>query len=965
MANSEISSVKDNTAVQNQSDRQDGSLSKLAEDAYSGVGRELRLVGQGLVVGTLKEGYDAFAHNTRQTMVNLAGTVGLGAAIAVATKAGPLPFKLAGIAAGAYFGVQTAGWLKDDVFNGQRWGRIGAAVGDTWKSGANMDRNIATIQKDAGLLAFDSALMFGGGALGAKLGSTGVRLSSRIDMPGLKIGSKLVPELAPIPVERSRFLQTDVARVDPNDPFYKADRIVKPQKLSANGLEGLTQVLQESKMRELSAKDQVAGDLKNVRMPELIKQNIALGKQIDTLTTDLRGKQSELMQVDTLSKEKAAEASARSRVETLQEKAEGLGTQKGELKTLEEQIGQLREAAKKAAETPEDPAAKKAKPPAAKTDAPAVSIDDLKATARDLRTQIRETEAEVDTKNPESSLSRALKDHQTTKAALETATQARPGRIESIKQEIAGIQQQLETHRGTQAELGKQMQTLVDSYYTRLKGLMDGSQSVKPVPGASEVKEVATPPKQPKVKPVDTTGDATVAKAGSEQTAVKPGTVSDAAAGKAPVTAKDGAPVEEVRKDGQKEVQQRAVSAEEMERLETAGKAKVALGTAEANVNEAVKRLEALERATKAQKQARSDFQSVSTELTDIEKGKKTFADETAKQKAIEELTARQERARTQITEAQNAVKAVGSGQYFQAMKSVQRYASLVEDYYAREPNATARDKYAKEAVAKLETMLDSLPNSRNGLDRSKNLPKRGISGKEMERTTAIREHLEERLAQINTKHDQKLGKVAEIPAVKEAFGRVTTGDGIQGLRDHIRESLQASQERIASGPKPSGVADGAWRAIQARIAKVDIEQLAANDANVQAVRNNSSVVFFDGQGKLIGQVGTDGKFRPKYFDVPAIEKGLGRGGAGIDRLIGEEPVGYAVIAPKTRMSFGGNFELLKIPNTNTKGQPIFNKEVVAVGGTVPEGVEAGTAVNKLMPSRPATPAGDKKVKGR
>jgi hypothetical protein len=1002
MSHAEILAVSDRTHVQNQPDHKEGAWSKLAADVYSqtastvaGAGRELALVGQGVVWGGIKEGYDAFTKNTKQTCLNLAETVGVGAAISIAAKAGPMPLKLLASGAGLFFGYQMTDWMKNDVFNGDRWRRIGGAVSDTWSSNANMDRNIATMQKDAGLLAFDSALMFGGGALGGWAGNRGLQIAPHVGRAGMRVVERFAPRLTGATSLEALNLATDVRRITSEDPFAKADQIKKAKKteVSANSLQGIQNALREAQMRDLASKDQITRDLTDVKMPELTKQNANLKQAIDGLNGQLKAKNSELTAVQTLENETKTLRSADAKVDSLQQIERQLGAKRNELKNIDGQIAEQTKAREDAKKEAAAGAASKTGKPGAETSE--VSLEDLKQRARDLKREISEGEAATNRNNPASAINKALEAQTAARSELLKATDSRPARTESLRAEIDNLKGQLEEHNKGRAHLGLQMQALVDAYYGRIDALMKDPTLLQAVEPAAVTKPSAG--QQTKAR-ADVTNTASGAQDGTQvseankaaaagdrqdskvnartENGANAGTESGARVADSTISAatehSTGSSSAKVSGDKAQAVKpadalsepkslQQAGEAksesqeakqlvpEEKARLEAAGRAQVALDNARPVVREARERLQAIEDAKDTRKQARHSLELAAADLAGIESGKRTFVDEAAKQKAIEELKARQLRAQSDIDSAQDTIKRLGS-QYFQAMKGIGRYATAVEDYFAREADAKKRQDFAYEAVKNLEALLDELPQSRQGVKPpSDNLGRRGHFGKEFERVTEIREHVANRLEQMDNKHDGRIKKVLDVPAVSDAFDKVTSGAIRNDLKGAITQNLISSQDRIAGGAKPERMADRDWNSIQARIRKLDPQALAADQATLDAVHKEASVVFFDQNGKLIGQIGTDKKFRAKYFDVPAILRGPARGGAGVDRLLGENPVGYAVVAPKVRLSFSGRPELHQI-GSNTKGAPVFNKEVVITGGRVPEFATTGTPVNRLFP---------------
>ena len=148
------------------------------ESDWVKISREAYVFGGGAIGGAIKEGIQATVERPKETAVGAAESVGIGVALTMA-KAGPLPVKLLGAAAGAYFTYGTAKWLATDVLKPDRWKDLNGAWSDTWQSSAHTEKNFSTVQGSLGRLSFDTALMVGGGALGAKIGGLGLKFSER------------------------------------------------------------------------------------------------------------------------------------------------------------------------------------------------------------------------------------------------------------------------------------------------------------------------------------------------------------------------------------------------------------------------------------------------------------------------------------------------------------------------------------------------------------------------------------------------------------------------------------------------------------------------------------------------------------------------------------------------------------------------------------------------------------------
>ncbi len=1031
MSNREILAVRDRTQVQNQTE-DTGTWTKLAQDAWSvgsSLTREVRLLGQGVVGGLLAKGYDAFANNGKQTTVHLAESVAIGGALTIAARSGPAPVRLLAAGVGGYFGYQMSDWLKKDVFNGDRWSQIGSAISDTWKSGANMDRNITSMQNSAGTILFDSALMFGGGYAGSKLGAAGATRLQNFEVFFSRRGQNVASELTGISaLEATGRFKADLKRVDANDPLVKLDEVIasKKKRPSTHDPRDIAGLLQESKMLDLANRDRLAKDLRDVKAPELQRENMEIQRTTDKLNADIKTKQKELTAVDTLSAEKKSVQAAESRLQSLESVALELGGKKAELRILEEQIAaqaKTREEAKKQPAS-ESTGIKKAQETKA-AEAEIAQYEALRETARELRRDISEKQTATDKNNPDSAINQAAAQLLKARTNLAEAEVNRPAKMAQIQAEIESLRSGVAENSARQKDVALRAQQVVESYYARLSelvkdpGALQPVKTIEPSKGNSNknggntdslnaetakllqpegaVSVVHSEPvvkvqsqfdATPKAEPIaKTAGPSDASRLTSDQAANalrKP--VADNAAGlrtKAEAMPEVKPEVKnEAKADSKSEIKTEpkaeakraeatdlaaALSTPEVKaRLDAEARAKSAFDNAKPAVTEAAERLKLFDQARETKRRVRQQLDLIKGELEAIDSGKRQFADQAGKQQKIDELSARQKELQAENDKVQDSVKRVGSGHYFQAMRGIRRYSAAVEEYFAKEPDAVRRNEFAKEAVRNLESMLDELPKSRQGTRPPvDNLGRRGFTGKDVERVTEIREHADRRLDQMNHKNDGRNQSLLELKPVKKAFEKVTSGELQEALPEFIKKQLDVSQERIVVRSKPAGVSDRDWKVIQSRVQAADTAKMASDPAHVEAVMKNSSVVFFDQNGNLIGQVGTDGRFRPKYFDVPNILKGPGRGGAGIDRLQGESIGGYALIGPQVRLTFGGRFDLQKI-GTNSKNEPIYSKEVMELEGKIPAGVEVGTPANRLSPapSRPqADTAGDGKSK--
>ncbi len=379
-------------------------------------------------------------------------------------------------------------------------------------------------------------------------------------------------------------------------------------------------------------------------------------------------------------------------------------------------------------------------------------------------------------------------------------------------------------------------------------------------------------------------------------------------------------------------------------RIGADGHIKMVLDSARSLVAESRRRLEAIEQASLDRRAARLKFDEAVQQLVGLTSC--ATADET--RQTIDELHSRKAEAAAQLVASDAVVRQVGSGHYFQAIKAMYRFASLLKERCFQETDVIERRAFANSELVKLEKLFDDLPRSRQGVESpADNLSWRAAAGCEVERIVQLCSHLEQRLKQMDDRHDARLVKLLNQSVIRDAFALVTSGALLRQLPEFVMESLSASQKRILEGTRPEKVPCQQWSDVQTCAKLVDINSIAVVQEHIEAVYKECSIVFFDGNGQLIGQVGTDGRFRPKYFDVAAILKGFGRGGAGIDRLVGEKPAGWAVVAPKVRLSFSGYFELHKT-GTNSKSAPVYAKEVLTTGGVLRDGVRNGLPASKL-----------------
>jgi hypothetical protein len=294
----------------------------------------------------------------------------------------------------------------------------------------------------------------------------------------------------------------------------------------------------------------------------------------------------------------------------------------------------------------------------------------------------------------------------------------------------------------------------------------------------------------------------------------------------------------------------------------------------------------------------------------EIESGKKTFENAQAKEAALEETRKLEAKATADMA-------AVGRVQYFRSLNVINDYAKAAENYLAAETSVAKRDVYVKEAVKNIEEMMQLVPNSFKGHGGEKGIPSQSRGMTPEKRLAQLREHLDSRLGKMNAEHDAKVRKSAEVPIVQDALTKVNSGQ--------IKQELRALAEAT----------------INPRIPAAQRARIVEEATNV--LYENSTIAFFE-RGKLVQNKGTDGNLHQQLFDVAKVERGQGR----LDRLIGHVPEGYALVVPKLR-SDGKLIEIPRRGGGRPGDKPTFAKEVVEVGGNVPEGVGKGTSFGEIL----------------
>lgn len=123
----------------------------------SALGREARMLAFGLG-GAVSD----VMRNPGEKAPEVAAAATIGGVMGSISRLG-VPGKVVAASVGT---VMLGKGVYDEV-TGQRWSTLGSAMGDTWKSGANMEQNIAAAKSSIGALAVDLAV----GTAGFKVGS--------------------------------------------------------------------------------------------------------------------------------------------------------------------------------------------------------------------------------------------------------------------------------------------------------------------------------------------------------------------------------------------------------------------------------------------------------------------------------------------------------------------------------------------------------------------------------------------------------------------------------------------------------------------------------------------------------------------------------------------------------------------------------------------------------------------------
>ena len=165
------------------------STSPLFETAYS-VGREAKMIGLGVggaIADTIKHPVDK--------LPELGIAFGTGSVLGAISKAGA-PGRL--IAGG--IGLAMAVKLGYDEITGNRWSHFGRAVADTWRSGENMDKNIATTRDSLGSFVVDMGIgyagMKAGGFAVSRFSAKSLESAKFFEQPKVEVTKGIAPRFS-------------------------------------------------------------------------------------------------------------------------------------------------------------------------------------------------------------------------------------------------------------------------------------------------------------------------------------------------------------------------------------------------------------------------------------------------------------------------------------------------------------------------------------------------------------------------------------------------------------------------------------------------------------------------------------------------------------------------------------------------------------------------------------------------
>ena len=281
------------------------------------------------------------------------------------------------------------------------------------------------------------------------------------------------------------------------------------------------------------------------------------------------------------------------------------------------------------------------------------------------------------------------------------------------------------------------------------------------------------------------------------------------------------------------------------------------------------------------------------------------FQDESARARALES-------ARVQIGKAQNKLDQAGVPKYAQTVRALRDYAVIAERQLKCEPNAQLRDSLAAKCILHLESMIKAVKN----LEKSTNgdLPalNRNSHLEPIPRLIKIKEHLDEKITRINANQDKRLDKLVE--------------------HNHIlTELLSKLQELPADGALFFFNSEGLI--IKTPMSKPGNLLVGQDRIEYPKCRLRPDGTFLNKDGEPVKV-----EMTYKVIDVPRWKNfGNGPNGAGLDRFVGDDIVGAAIIRPK---------EGAKPIQANQR--VIVEKEVVFTIGVVPEEVQTGLSFKQM-----------------
>ncbi len=871
MVNREILKESDKVAFQ-QTEQSDGIHEKLAREAY--------VLLAAPVTGAIKNGYKSITEHPGETGLAVAASVGIGIGLGYFSRGAGLG-GLVARGAGAAFGVQFARELASPT----RWGEVRDILGDTWNNKQNFDRNVAGMENTTGRFVFDTSLMLAGGVAGAKIGQG---LQGKVSMfraeSGLPMSARLA-EVTPGEVSGRRF-RADI-KAGEATPWEVAEGIVKSKKSYGWG------EIAELQRSMLVAKDAVALEHKG-RIESITREGATLKGEVSKLNGELTSARTQLKEGQNLAAENAAVQKATREVDALKAKRQELPAKEAELAVLDQQIAAQAKAkadAKKHGRHEgeggkKDKGADKGGEKAEKGgDAQPV---DIKGRAKELREEIGRIKNDTNDAIADSAINRARVRQSESESALQTATEGQPARVEALDARVKELEGSVAERQTAHDGLGTQLKDAIKAYEGRVGELMaDNSKLVETKDAGASTQAT-------------TKGDRGTREAKRDRAGTGSG---DRAGG----TDRAQAQRPEVKREA---VVEKPVEVAKTAEVVAQERADVALRTAKESVLERQQKEELGRSASRAKKEALD-------ERAAIESGKRTFESPEAREAALEQTRVKEQGAAADL-------KKVGKIQYFRPLNNVNDYAKAAEGYLAAETNAAKRDVFVKEAVRNIEEMMSTIPNSFKGQGSEKGIASQSRGMTPEKRLAQLREHLDSRLGKMNAEHEAKVKRSTEVPAVQEAFGKISSG--------HVRESLGALAEST----------------INPRIPAAQRTQIV--DQATQALYENSTIAFFE-RGKLVQNRGSDGQLHQQLFDAAKVERGQGR----LDRLEGHTPEGYALVVPKLRsdgklMELGQRRSSAPRPGARPgSDRPTYAKEVLEVGGTVPEGVGKGTSFGEIL----------------